>query len=131
MTLVDTGVWFRYYHRLPLNPELLTYLTANPPLYLSAISVWEVATKHRLGRLPCPPLAEWLEEALADYMIIDVTPRIAWAAGETLISNQDPADRIIVISAVQEGLVLLHTDRQIRSLRLQGFKQRYFRAVNA
>jgi len=127
VTLLDTGVWFRYYHKLPLRPALVAYLRENPPLYLSAISVWEIATKLRLGKLPCPPLAEWLEEALTDYEVLPVTDTVARAAGENLMDHQDPADRLIIATAVEHSLVLLHTDRRIRTLK--GLQQRYFKSV--
>mgnify|MGYP001607290637 CR=1 FL=1 len=127
MTLVDTGVWFRYYHKLPLRPALVAYLEAHPPLYLSAISVWEIATKHRLGKLPCPPLSQWLDQALADYEVLPVTETIARAAGESPMANQDPADRLIIATTREYGLVLLHTDRRIRTA--TGFRQRYFKGL--
>lgn len=127
MTLLDTGVWFRYFHKLPLRAGLVSYLEGNPPLYLSAISVWEIATKHRIGKLPCPPLSEWLDAALADYSVIAVTERIARIAGEDSMSHQDPADRLIIATARELSLILLHTDRRIRTLK--GFQQRYFKAV--
>lgn len=128
MTLLDTGVWFRYFHRLPLHAGVISYLKDNPPLYLSSISVWEIATKHRNAKLPCPPLSEWLESALADYWIVPVTEEIARMAGEDSMNHQDPADRLIIATARSKNLVLLHTDRRIRVLK--GFRQRFRRGVS-
>jgi PIN domain nuclease of toxin-antitoxin system len=127
LTLLDTGVWFRYFHRLPLRSGLEAYIRERPPLFLSAISIWEIATKQRLGRLPCPPLSQWLNDALADYEVVPISDRIAQSAGEDPMANQDPADRLIVATARVMDLTLLHTDSRIREV--TGVKQRYFKGV--
>lgn len=43
------------------------------------------------------------------------------------MSNQDPADRLIVATAREMELTLLHTDKRVRAT--TGLKQRYFQSV--
>jgi PIN domain nuclease of toxin-antitoxin system len=45
------------------------------------------------------------------------------------MANQDPADRLIIATAREMELTLLHTDQRIRAA--SGFKQRFFRGAVA
>ncbi len=54
--LLDTGVWFRRYHRLPLRPSLVKFLeTEVTEFHLCPLSVAEIAFKWQRGRLPGIP----------------------------------------------------------------------------
>lgn len=85
-------------------------------VFLSAVSAWEIAVKHRLGKLPLPDLparyvprererhgiaALPLDEA--DTLMLDRLPPV----------HTDPFDRLLVCQAIQHGLTLLTPDAQI------------------
>ena len=111
--LLDTNIWFKHYWRLPL-PKGLPERLAQESLAISPISVLEVATLIRKGRLPgIPPLAQWLALAIQGYALATLTPEIAAAAGADEWEHQDPADRLIVHTARANNLMLAHTDRVI------------------
>ena len=82
-------------------------------IFLSAVSAWEIAVKHQLGRLPLAdapsvyvprererhdiaplPLAE------ADTLLLDKLPAV----------HADPFDRLLVCQAIAGGLTLLTPD---------------------
>ena len=127
MILLDTSVWLRYYHCLPLRKPLIQVIETADELLLCSISVWEVATKIRHGKLQVPPMAQWIEEALADYIVLPITAEIAREAGSDSMANQDPADRLIVATARIHDLELVHTDTKLR--RLTTIRHRYFKNV--
>lgn len=91
--------------------------TADEPLWVSDITLWEIATLSSLGRIQLHlPLREWLEKATAPPLVqrFPINPAVA-AEVATLPDtfHRDPADRIIVASAKVLGAVLLTQDRRI------------------
>lgn len=84
---------------------------------LSAISVWEVAMLHAKKRLQFKDnLPKWIDIALrrSGVELIDLEPEIAIAScqlkGEF---HGDPADRIIVASAILRDIPLITADEKI------------------
>jgi PIN domain nuclease of toxin-antitoxin system len=87
-------------------------------LWISNISLWEIATLNSLGRIDLDlPLRDWLERATAPPLVrrAGITPAIAAevaALPDTF--HRDPADRIIVSTARVMGATLLTRDQRIR-----------------
>jgi len=80
---------------------------------VSAASGWEIATKHRLGRLESAgPLADGLLEFLADqeFVELDIGMRHAQRAGSLPDLHRDPFDRMLVAQAQIENLMLVSND---------------------
>jgi len=91
------------------------------PVTTSAISIFEVATAVRRERLHLkPPLEEWLRDirALPELHIEPVTADIAHLAGtlEREVPG-DPADRIILATAVTLEAKLVTADERLSSSR--------------
>lgn len=84
-------------------------------LYLSAISLWEVAMLVAKNRIQLKMSAqEWLHQAISRSGIIIVPIDIAIATlSSTLELHGDPADRLIVASAMCQKLQLCTQDRKI------------------
>jgi len=83
---------------------------------VSAISLWEIALKHARGQLdlgisPKRFLARL--RRLANMEIVDVTPEIWLASAALDWDHRDPADRVIVATAMERGLPLVTRDRRI------------------
>ena len=85
-------------------------------LVLSSISAFEIAVKHRKGklRLPREP-REWVPLALHHHGVseVPVDSRIAIRSCELPPLHSDPADRLIVATAQLEGLEILTPDDKI------------------
>jgi PIN domain nuclease of toxin-antitoxin system len=83
-------------------------------VFVSAVSVWEIAIKVALGkRIGAPPFsgAVALEAFLAaGYRMLNVTPQ--HAAGVERLPNlhADPFDRLLIAQALHEPLRLLTAD---------------------
>ncbi len=80
---------------------------------ISAVVVWEVAIKRRLGKLDAPgDLLTRLEEANVDFL--PIAPAHADRVGTLPTHHQDPFDRLLVAQAEIEGLTLVSADRALR-----------------
>ena len=83
-------------------------------MFLSAASVWEMATKQTLGRLkvPEPPSA-----AVARLGIARLPVAFEHAEATLVLPplHRDPFDRLLVAQARIEGLTLVTRDPQVRS----------------
>jgi PIN domain nuclease of toxin-antitoxin system len=82
-------------------------------IYVSAVTVWEIAIKRRLGKLA---FAGSACEAIASngFLELPVLPREAEAAGDLAWQHGDPFDRLLVAQAMGRGLILVTGDEAIR-----------------
>ncbi len=84
--------------------------------YLSAVSAWEIAIKHSLGRLPLPAAPERfiLNEREAhgiESLALDEESALHLVRLPQL--HNDPFDRMLVCQALIHGLVILTPDSLI------------------
>ena len=88
-------------------------------VYSSPASAWEIATKHRIGRLP------GARELLADFSGIlvrakleelPITTKHAVLAGTLTGAHRDPFDRMLAAQALCEGLEVVTMDDAIGTL---------------
>ena len=122
MLLLDTHVWIwtvdgdasRVGRRAQ---QALARAEARGLVFVSPISVFEVAALHTAGRLRLTrPPDQWIREALtpAGVRTADLTPATAIDAGVLPRSRlADPIDRLLVATARQRGLTLLTSDARI------------------
>jgi|GEM_PF-560154 len=126
--LLDTGVWFRRYHRLPMGRPLQKFLQEITEFYLSPLSVAEISFKWSRGRLPgVPDPAGWVPHALENFIVLNLSPEAALRAGRWKWSHGDLVDRSLAALAAETDIPLVHTDRVLRDL--PGFPQKWFRNV--
>ncbi len=87
-------------------------------LLVSAASAWEVATKHRLGRLPTAAslIARWSDQLKEmDAHELEITSAHALLAGSFAVDHRDPFDRLLAAQAVIENVTLLTDDPALRA----------------
>ena len=105
--LLDTHIliyWLGADERLSVQQKkVLKQASPENPLWVSDITLWEIATLYNLKRLSLPlPLRDWLEAATAPPLIqrVGISPTVAAAVAALPPSfHRDPADRIIIASA--------------------------------
>ncbi len=83
---------------------------------LSVASVWEVAIKHRLGKLPVSARRFRDEMRSAGAVILSVSDEHALATAELPYAHRDPFDRLLLSVAELEHLVLLTADEALIGL---------------
>ncbi len=82
---------------------------------VSAITVWEVTRKQRMGRLPILPQA-WAEDFSGSLMaegfrLMPLTAEVAEAANALPPHHADPMDRMLIAAALAEGAGVVTLDR--------------------
>lgn len=90
-------------------------------LSVSAISCWEIGTLVARGRLELTISAsDWIarSEALPYLTVHPIDARIALRAAELPAVHKDPADRVIVATALVLGASLVTKDRRLRGYRV-------------
>lgn len=119
LIVLDTHVWV-WWNSDPkrLSERAREAMDSSADLGVSAISAWEVTTKLRRGRIDLDRDVDvWIAQALGSERVVPlpVTPKIAAAAG--LLDegfHGDPADRIIVATALSNGCPIVTKDKRIR-----------------
>lgn len=89
---------------------------ATQDAYVSAVSVWEIANKNRIGKLPeLDGFAERFGPRLRDsaFLLLDVTPAHAMRAGYLTGPHRDPFDRLIAGQALVEDMTVLTNDPEL------------------
>lgn len=85
-------------------------------LFISAITAFEIGVKYqkKLLQLPCP-LQEWFDKALQypGIQSIPITHSIALRATQLPKLHSDPADRIILATAIENNYAILTPDKHI------------------
>jgi PIN domain nuclease of toxin-antitoxin system len=96
---------------------LVRRIIGNPAneFLVSVASIWEIAIKFRLGKLPLPVGLDALPDAIRDVgmMILPVNEIHAIAGLEPEPRTRDPFDRLLLAQCKVEGLRLVTVDRAL------------------
>lgn len=114
--LLDTQVALWWLTASPRLSKASRELMAGSPCVVSVASIWEVALKHRLGKLPVSPRRFRDEMRSAGAVILSVSDEHVLTAVELPESHRDPFDRLLLSVAEAEHLVLLTADRALMTL---------------
>jgi PIN domain nuclease of toxin-antitoxin system len=85
-------------------------------IWISPISTWEIVVLHQKGRLKLADGPEsWVQKAmsLAPLQEAPVTHEIALATRSIALPHRDPADRLLVATALIHGLTLVTADHNL------------------
>ena len=91
---------------------------------VSAASAWEIATKHRIGKLSgaASALREFNELIVADgFSHLAVSYQHALKAGGFDIEHRDPFDRMLAAQSIIEGATLVTDDATMKLFRAKCF----------
>jgi PIN domain nuclease of toxin-antitoxin system len=84
---------------------------------VSPVTFWELAMLVEKGRVRLDrPTAAWVNDFLSTDRVVlaELTASVAVSAGELTAFHGDPADRMIVASAVAAGVALVTKDGRVR-----------------
>lgn len=100
-------------------------------LFVSAISVWEIAMLHSKGRINLSQSTlNWINHALSqsEITLLPLSPEIAVESCELPDNfHGDPADRILIATARIENLYLVTRDKKL----IEYSKSKYVRIISA
>ena len=119
--LLDTHVWVNYLNASPVLRKTTVQAIEDSRsagiVFVSTISIWEVALLVRLKRLSLhTSVTEWVNQALLlpGVNLLTFSPQIAIDAVDLPEPmHKDPCDRILVASARVERLILVTRDGNI------------------
>jgi PIN domain nuclease of toxin-antitoxin system len=86
-------------------------------VWISVVSVWEIAIKTSAGRLKIrQPLEETIDDLVgAGFQSLPVNMEHALAAGKLPPLHEDPFDRMLVAQAQCEGLTVVTVDSAVEA----------------
>lgn len=115
--LLDTHalLWWLFDDLQLSNPAREVIKSIDNQVFASSASAWEIATKHRLGKLPeaeeaSRNLPELLRAARIDALPITVEHAIA--AGSLASPHRDPFDRMLIAQAMIEKMAIVTSDSE-------------------
>jgi len=91
-------------------------------VFLSAVSSWEIAIKHALGRLPLPEPVDRFVPTERDRHGVDSLPldeESTLHLTRLPALHRDPFDRMLICQAIAHGLVIVTPDRDVRQYPLR------------
>jgi PIN domain nuclease of toxin-antitoxin system len=90
--------------------------------YFSAVSAWEIAIKHQLGRLTLDRDSDrFVTEQIAANRLatLPIDLRHALQAGKLPLQHRDPFDRLLIAQSLLEDLPILTGDAAITAYDVQ------------
>lgn len=111
--LIDTHVLLWWLDASPeLSGDVRDLLRTEPEVYVSAVTPWEIAIKHSLGKLPGPP--ELLDRVRnVQFKPLPITGEHGVYTGHLPWHHHDPFDRLLIAQAQLEELTILTRDTWI------------------
>ena len=114
--LLDTHVllWWLADDRRLKGPERRAIADRGALVYVSAVTVWEIAIKRSLGRLDLD--VEVLEQELLSGEMIELPTKWRHAKATAALPHyhEDPFDRMLVAQAQTEGLTVVSYDKAFK-----------------
>ena len=108
--LLDTQVMLWWLLDDPRLSAETRDLMAASPCVVSVASIWEVAIKHRLGKLPVAPAAFRDQSLAAGALLLPVLDGHVIQTAQLPLVHHDPFDRLLIAQAQVEGLMALSSD---------------------
>lgn len=125
--LLDTHVFLWFISgdaRLPVDMRDAIRDPGND-VYLSVVSLWEIVTKHKLGKLPLPyPPETYIPFQRARHLIADLPLDESSVVQLAKLSpiHRDPFDRMLICQALEYGMAIVTVDVTIQSYPVTVFK---------
>ena len=118
--LLDTHVWLWSAMETQRISDAARAALLEPAneVFVSAASVWELAIKVELGKLPLPiDVAEFVSQQTGPGVasLLDISAKHALSAAALPPHHRDPFDRMLVAQAQLEGLTLVTVDDKLRA----------------
>ena len=110
--LLDTQVMLWWLLDDPRLGAESRQLLATRTCLVSVPSIWEVAIRHRIGKLEVSPIVLRDQSIAAGADLLPVLDSYVIETTQPPLLHQDPLDRLLIVQAREEGLMALSSDRQ-------------------
>jgi len=123
MIVLDTHVlvwWVGKPEKLSLQAaKKIEWAKGKKEIFVSAISIWEIYMLIKAGRLQLTMDVDAWRKKIEGLPFLHFVPIDTEIAAKSVMLpgkiHQDPADRIIVATALQQGAVLVTADKKIHN----------------
>ena len=118
--LLDTHalIWFISDPKKLLESTYGIIADPSRDIYLSSAAIWEISIKRALGRLETPDnLLSVLDENKIE--VLNITGEHALGVASLPLIHQDPFDRMQIVQAQKEGLILVTRDKKIKKYQVE------------
>jgi PIN domain nuclease of toxin-antitoxin system len=118
--LLDTATWiWLATDRSKLSATARTTIETHDEIFVSSVSAWEVGMLVAKGRITLDrPVDRWVDDAMRQSYLTPVPVDHHIGALATLLPSQpptDPADRLIIATALKIGAIMITPDEEIRN----------------
>ncbi len=114
--LLDTHIlYWSFYERGRLSQAALEHIQDAEAIFVSAVSIWEMSIKVRLGKMKGDPHEVVRLIGAAGFDELPVWSRHALQVSNLPMHHADPFDRLLVAQAMSETLRLLTVDPKLKS----------------
>jgi PIN domain nuclease of toxin-antitoxin system len=115
--LLDTHVFLHVtgQTRIKLPKRMVAVISKNPRIFVSTVSLWEIAIKFRRGKLKLKMPLEDFPDAPGKYSIglIELSAADAIAEPSPQPDTPDPFDRMLLAQCMERGWKLMTTDSKL------------------
>jgi PIN domain nuclease of toxin-antitoxin system len=116
--LLDTHALIWYFEDSAELPLKIAQLIDNPSYrkFINVASLWEIAIKLSIGKLDMQLSFDELVDAIesSDLIVIPIKTDCLKGLSKLPLVHKDPFDRLIISSALQEGLTIMTVDENIQ-----------------
>jgi PIN domain nuclease of toxin-antitoxin system len=116
--LLDTQIMLWWLVDDPRLGAASRNLIASTACVVSVASIWEVAIKHRIGKLPVAPDVFRDQSLAAGASLLPVLDSHVIETALLPLVHADPFDRLLIAQARMEGLMALSADAQWQGYQL-------------
>lgn len=116
--LLDTSAFLWYLSGDAKLPKLVVSAIRSPEndVWLSAVSLWEVVVKHRLGKLPLPAApSSYIPKQRERHAIdsLSLEERAIVHLPKLPAHHRDPFDRMLICQSIEHEMLLVTSDPRI------------------
>ena len=119
--LLDTHALLWYlFDKTQLSVDVSRIIENEDKLYLSIVSLWEIAIKQSIGKLNISKTILQIEEQCnkSDIQILPILPIHCEKIKELEKIHNDPFDRMIISQAIVDGITILTKDNNIQKYKV-------------
>jgi PIN domain nuclease of toxin-antitoxin system len=107
--LLDTCIVYDWLMDEINNPDWINRIQTEGAI-VSAVSVWEMAIKNGLGKMPLPSISIAAEIEAQGFQWLNITPFHAQTVLKLAHHHKDPFDRLLIAQSLYEGLSIVTYD---------------------
>lgn len=122
MYLLDTHTLLWFLHNSPqLSKKALKIITTEQQMYVSIVSLWEIAIKKNIGKLNFEYPIQKIETMCyeKDISLLNITSKHLDKLIELPIIHSDPFDRLLISQAMTENFRIITKDGIIPKYRVE------------